>query len=89
MTESLVHDLMQDSTTASMARAVLVARRRAVEIGIVPDDNILTVSQSDESSPRYWRVNFEPKTPKFRRGGDYMIDVDAADGSIQRELRGQ
>lgn len=89
MTDSFVRDLLQDAGTASLAQAVLVAKQRAREVGIKPEDNYLTVTQTGDDTSAIWRINFVPKTPKFRRDGDYMVDVNAVDSSIRQELWGQ
>ncbi|HEV2663613.1 MAG TPA: hypothetical protein VG324_01795 [Blastocatellia bacterium] len=36
-----------------------------------------------------WRVNYGPKDYVSRRGGDFIVDVDARDASIKQVLHGQ
>jgi hypothetical protein len=89
MVEPLTPEVLQDPTAVSLARAVTAAKRRAREQGVVPEDNLLTVSQTSETDTYAWRINFGPKSPQFARGGDFMVEVDPDDGSIHRELWGQ
>jgi len=87
--EALSQEVLGDPTAVSLARAVNVAKRRAREHGIVPEDNILAVSQTTDTDSYAWRIHFGPKFPEFARGGDFMVDVDPNDGSIRQELWGQ
>ena len=72
----------------SLARVLAAANKRAREIGIDLSQSLITVSQNVNNGS-YWRVNYGPRDYLGRRGGDLIIDVNAADASIKRVLRGQ
>jgi hypothetical protein len=42
-----------------------------------------------EEEDAVWRVNYGPKDYVSRRGGDFIVDVDARDASVKQVLHGQ
>jgi hypothetical protein len=89
MIDQLTPEAMNDPEAVSLANIVSIAKRRAIERGVMPEDNYLGITQVRGSDPVVWRINFGPKTPEFARGGDFTVFVNAIDGSIHKELWGQ
>lgn len=58
------------------------------EFGVDVSQSLITITQSFENSP-CWRVNYGPKDYVGRRGGDLIVDVDAADARVTQILHGQ
>lgn len=88
MSVPLTNDVLQDEIAITLARALAVANKQAKESGIDVQQSIITISQnfSDGFS---WQINYGPKDYIGRRGGDLIIEVDAADGTIKQVLHGQ
>lgn len=78
-----------DLTAVSLARAVAIANRRAREMGYLPEKHRLAVEQDESATGMVWRVNYVPDVGVNQRGGGCIIDVNSADGTIQKELRCQ
>jgi hypothetical protein len=88
MSATLTNEVLQDSLAVFLARAMASANKQAREFGVDVSQSLITITQSFENGPR-WRVNYGPKDHVGRRGGDFIVDVDAADASVKRVLRGQ
>lgn len=88
MATTLSADVLQDDLAVSLARVVAAANRRARELKIDVHQSLITVTQVLDDG-QCWRINYGPKDYVGRRGGDLVIDVDAADASVKRVLRGQ
>lgn len=88
MSATLSADVLQDDLAIELARVLAVANQRARELGVDVSRSFITITQSFADGPR-WRVNYGPKDYVGRRGGDLMIEIDAADVSIKQVLRGQ
>lgn len=89
MSSALDSEVSIDDIAASMARAVAIANRRASSLGIELEASYVSASQKPSTDGFVWRISYIPRDYIGRRGGDFMIEVDPADGSIRRELRGQ
>jgi hypothetical protein len=88
MAAVLNSDLLQDEMALSLARVIAVANRCAREAGVDVMKSLISVFQmADEDA--VWRVNYGPKDYVSRRGGDFIVDVDARDASVKQVLRGQ
>ena len=89
MTPNLPDDVLGDPLAVSMARTMAAANKRARELGVDAGQCLITVSQDAAGGEPRWRVNYGPRNYVGRRGGDLIIDVNPADYSIARVLRGQ
>lgn len=89
MAVTLTADVLQDDIAVSLARAIAAANKRAHESGIDALQSLITVTQRAFDGNSLWRVNYSPKEYIGRRGGDFIVDVDAKDASIKQVLRGQ
>lgn len=49
---------------------------------------LLTITQVIDDG-LCWRIAYGPKENVGRRGGDLVVEVDGADASVKRVLRGQ
>ncbi len=87
MRVTLTDEVLQDDLAVVLACAVAAANKQA-RAGVDVDQSLITVTQHFENGPR-WRVNYGTKDYTARRGGDLIVDVDAADGTVKRVLRGQ
>ena len=88
MSATLTADVLQDDLAVLLARVLAAANKRARELGVDVLQSFITITQSFENGSR-WRVNYGPKDYIGRRGGDLIIEVDAADISIKQVLHGQ
>jgi hypothetical protein len=88
MPSTLSPEVLEDSVAVSLARCIAAANRAAKEAGVDLPDSLVTITEVSEEKPR-WRINYGPKNFRNRRGGDFLIEVDAVDASIQKVLRGQ
>ncbi len=88
MNVTLTNDVLQDDLAVVLARAIAAANKRARELGVDISQSLITITQSFENGPR-WRVNYSPKDYVGRRGGDLIVDVDAADATVTQVLRSQ
>jgi hypothetical protein len=88
MAAVLNSELLQDELALSLARVIAVANRCAREAGVDVMKSLISVFQiADEDA--VWRVNYGPKDYVSRRGGDFIVDVDAKDASVKQILHGQ
>jgi hypothetical protein len=71
----------------SLGRVLDEANRRAMESGIDVAQSLITITPGT-TDDTYWRVHYGPRAMN-QRGGDFIVAVDARDGSIKRVLRGQ
>lgn len=84
--------VLNDATAVSVAEAVAVANETAQQAGINTKERQVTVRQSSASDGMtLWRISYLPITPPgvFSRGGDYIVDVNALDGTVVRSVKGQ
>lgn len=88
MASTLSPEVLEDSVAVSLARCIAAANRAAKEAGVDLPDSLVTITEVSEEKPR-WRINYGPKNFRNRRGGDFLIEVDSVDASIQKVLRGQ
>ncbi|MBI4673903.1 MAG: hypothetical protein HY741_19830 [Chloroflexi bacterium] len=89
MAATLTADVLQDDIAVSLARAIAAANKRARESGIDVLQSLITVTQRALDGKSLWRINYGPKEYVGRRGGDFIVEVDAKDASIKQILRGQ
>jgi hypothetical protein len=85
---ALSAEVLQDDIAVLLAKVLAAANRRARELGVDVLGSLITITQSMDDGPR-WRVNYGPKDYVGRRGGDLIVEVDPADMSVKRVLRGQ
>src|SRR5215475_540903 len=72
----------RDEPAFSLARVIAVANRCAREAGVDVMKSLISVFQfADEDA--VWRVNYGPKDYVSRRGGDFIVEVDAKDASVK------
>jgi len=88
MSATLTTDVLQDDLAVSLARVLAAANKRAREAGVDVARSIITITQNFEHGLR-WRINYGPKDYIGRRGGDFIVEVDASDASVTQILRGQ
>jgi hypothetical protein len=88
MPSTLSPEVLEDMVAVSLARCIAAANRAAREAGVDLPETLVTITEMSEEKPR-WRINYGPKNYRNLRGGDLLIEVDAADASIQKILRGQ
>ncbi|MGI8980371.1 MAG: hypothetical protein ACR2FY_14180 [Pirellulaceae bacterium] len=88
MPGTLSPEVLEDTVAVSLARCIAAANRAAREAGVDLPESLVTITELSDEKPR-WRINYGPKNYRNRRGGDLLIEVDAADASIQKVLRGQ
>ncbi len=88
MSITLTDDVLQDDLALPLARAIAAANRRAGEFGVDVSQSFITITQ-DFANGLHWRVNYGPKNPVGRRGGDLIVDINAVDATVTQVLRGQ
>ncbi len=88
MSATYPNEVLHDDLAVFLARAIAAANKRAREFGVDISQSLITITQSFENGP-HWRVNYGPKDYVGRRGGDLIVDVDAADATVKQVLRGQ
>lgn len=88
MPGTLSPEVLEDTVAVSLARCIAAANRAAKEAGIDLPQSLVTITEVSDDKP-HWRINYGPKNYHNRRGGDLLIEVDAADATIQTVLRGQ
>lgn len=81
--------VLEDEVVVSLARVVAAANKRARELGVNLAESRLSISEQVRNGKSFWRVNYGPRNPVGRRGGDVIIDVDATDGSVTQIISGQ
>jgi hypothetical protein len=85
----LTNETLQDEIAVSVAQVLASANRKAKELGIDVHASLITVSQHLANGVWLWRVHYGARDYIGRRGGDLMIDFDAASADIKQILRGQ
>jgi hypothetical protein len=88
MSVTLTNEVLHDDLAVFLPRMIAAANQRAREFGVDVSQSLITITQTIENGPR-WRVNYGPKNYAGRRGGDLIVDVDAADATIKQVLHGQ
>ncbi len=88
MSATLTTDVLQDDLAVSLARVLAAANKRAREAGVDVARSVITITQNFAHGLR-WRINYGPKDYIGRRGGDFIVEVDASDASVTQILRGQ
>ena len=89
MATVLSNETLQDEIAVSVARVLASANRKAKELGVDVKESLITVSQHFAKGVWLWRVHYGARDYVNRRGGDLMIDIDAASADIKQILRGQ
>ncbi len=89
MATTLTADVLQDDLAISLASALAAANKRARESGVDVLQSLITVTQRTLADGLIWQINYGPKDYVGRRGGDFIVEVDAADVSIKKVLQGQ
>jgi hypothetical protein len=88
MNMTIRDEVLHDDLAVLLACAFAAANTQAREFGVDVSQSLITITQVFENGPR-WRVNYGPKDFVGRRGGDLIVDVDAADATVRQVLRGQ
>ncbi len=88
MSTPLTEEDLTDELAVSMAHIVATANRRARQLGCDVSQRLVTVSEHADGGG-FWRINYGLKAPVLQRGGDLIIEVNAADAVVKRVLRGQ
>jgi hypothetical protein len=88
MIATLSADVLQDDVAVLLARVLAVANKRARELGVDVSQSVISISLGAPDSDD-WRVNYGPKDYVGRRGGDLIVDIDAASLGVKQVLRGQ
>ena len=70
MSAILTADVLQDTMAVSLACAMAAANRRAHEMGINPQDRLISILQPDELALPFWRINYGLRDYRNKRGGD-------------------
>jgi hypothetical protein len=89
MTITIDQRLSRDSVAFSLGRAVANATDCARQAGIPVEEWHLIIQQVKWESPPIWRIAFLPEAGVLVRGGDFVVEVDAIDGSIKQSYFGQ
>ena len=89
MATTLTADVLQDDLAISLASALAAANKRARESGVDVLQSLITVTQRTLADGLIWQINYGLKDYVGRRGGDFIVEVDAADVSIKKVLQGQ
>ena len=88
MRATLTAEVLQDDIAVSLARVLAAANKRARELGVDVLQSLITITQLADSDLS-WRINYGPKDYIGQRGGDLIVEVDAANASVTRVLQGQ
>lgn len=88
MSMTLTAEDMTDEFAVTVAHVLAAANRRARQLGCDVSQSLVTISQHFEDG-WLWRINYGVKNPSAQRGGDLIVEVSGADGSVTRVLRGQ
>lgn len=88
MSMTLTAEDMTDEFAVTVAHVLATANRRARQLGCDASQSLVTITQHFEGG-WLWRINYGAKNPVAQRGGDLIVEISAADGSVKRVLRGQ
>lgn len=88
MSMTLTAEDMTDEFAVTVAHVLAAANRRARQLGCDVSQSLVTISQHFEDG-WLWRINYGAKNPSAQRGGDLIVEVSGADGSVRRVVRGQ
>jgi hypothetical protein len=89
MATPLTTEVLQDELAVSLARVLAAANKQARDAGVDVTQSMITISQPYADDILIWRVNYGPRDYINQRGGDLIVEVDAADASVRQVLRGQ
>jgi hypothetical protein len=89
MPTPLTADVLQDELALSVARVLAAANKQARDAGVDVGQSLITISQPYPDDFLIWRVNYGPRDYIGLRGGDLIVEVNAANDSIHQVLRGQ
>ncbi len=89
MSASLTAEVLQDDLALSLAGVIAAANKKARELGVDVPRSFISITQNPDHQRTLWRINYGPKDYRNRRGGDLLIEVDAAGFGIVGTWRGQ
>ena len=89
MAASLTAEILQDDIVVSFARVLATANRKARESGVDLPNSLISVTQRAADGRLVWHINYGPKDYVGRRGGDFIVEIDAVDETVGKVLRGQ
>jgi hypothetical protein len=84
--------VLQDTQAISVAEALAMANEAAKAAGVYNRPVRLVIEEkTNEAGTVLWRINYIPVPPAgtFLRGGDFLVDVDTATGTIYQAQHGQ
>lgn len=84
-----LEDIRQDDLALSVAQALAVADKAAVEQGKDLAQCLVTITEASPPPDRHWRIHYGPRECRNRRGGDLIVLVSERLGTVERVLRGQ
>jgi len=70
-------------------QAIAVANEAAIQMGVIPADSAITISEEPATTSRVWRIHYGPRDYVLRRGGDLIVLVDEETASVRQVIRGQ
>jgi hypothetical protein len=83
---------LNDERAISLAEAMATANEAAQNAGVFQRPvRLLIEDEETDSGVALWRINFLPIAPEGLtiRGGDYIVEINAGNGSIHRIRLGQ
>ena len=89
MSPNLPEEVLSDTLAVSLAKMIAAANLRAREFGVEASQSLITIAQRPGPDKTLWRINYGVKDFVGRRGGDLVIDMNDADCSVEKVLRGQ
>ena len=88
MSATLSTEVLNDELAVSLARVIAASNKRAEESGVDVQHSIISITQVDSEASQ-WRINYGPRNYVTQRGGDLLVEVNAADATVTKVLRGQ
>lgn len=88
-TLTLTPEVLEDETAVSLALSLAAANKRAREIGLNANEDLVGILYLLVDGADVWEVSYGPRNCFDQRGGGLIIEVNAQDNSIRRVLRGQ
>jgi hypothetical protein len=82
---------LNDEQAVSIAEAIATANEIAKTADVFHRPVRLLIEEAVDEDTPVWRINYLPVTPPdvLLRGGDYMVEINAKDGTVHQALHGQ
>jgi hypothetical protein len=84
-----LEQMQADQRVMGIARVVALANAAARAEGTDPADSLITLGEEPSEGERVWRVSYVSRDYRNQRGGDLIVFVDEAAGSVRRIVYGQ